>query len=377
MEKYNLDDQLKELKDTEMTAIPEVVRARLDSTYASLADQPFTPVKNSTASWKRWTVSVTAAAAMLGVGVYTTALVSPAMAESLKQIPLIGSIFSSIQVDSGLQAAGVQGLTTSVTVSDSFEGITMGISEVIFDGTRAAFAVKINAPQGIDGKFYTGEKGNSLDDAIEEIFVSIDGKEPNAPDSPVNGVFYGAAGKEHPDTMTFEINDRSGENPSLKLPDSFTATFYVELKGVDHKFKLEVPVKRTVQHAVRFQPKASRTHNGLTFSVTDVEMTSATTNLAINVKVDEKVKVEEKKTDEIMEIEYALFDDQEHQVDAVSGEGMFDKNQLIQTERYVSVKGKPHYLIVRPYIDKDDDEKASPDEYIKELELKIEVPAQK
>lgn len=79
----------------------------------------------------------TAAAAILGVTVLASGFVSPAMADALKQIPVLGQIYSlwgENNGDPGVQQA--EDFITNVNQSVTQGNVTMNIPTLLFDGTR-------------------------------------------------------------------------------------------------------------------------------------------------------------------------------------------------------------------------------------------------
>lgn len=152
-----------------------LVRSHLDKTYASLLETGNESKKKTSRSWMRGLASLTAAAALLGVGVFASGFVSPTMADSLKQIPLVGSIFNLIEADLGLQSAGKLGLTSDVNSTVSYKDIRFNVTETVYGGTQAAFAVNVSAPNLKEGMFDTGEDNVELSNAIDSLFVEING----------------------------------------------------------------------------------------------------------------------------------------------------------------------------------------------------------
>ncbi|WP_283657373.1 DUF4179 domain-containing protein [Paenibacillus sp. RC343] len=128
---------------------------------------------------KRNTIIVTsimlAMTFMLMVG---TGFISPTMAASLKQIPGMNSIFQ-LAGDLGLQTADEKGLLSKPNLSDTHDGLTLSVPEVIFDGTRVSIALERKTS---DKRFLNTELPLLLDDLI----LSINGEEINSSYVPTN-----------------------------------------------------------------------------------------------------------------------------------------------------------------------------------------------
>ncbi len=96
--------------------------------------------------WVKKTAISVSAAAVLGGVVLGSGFVSPAMADALKNVPLIGSVFQ-YNFDPTLKQASISGLTTEPNLSVTRDGLTLNIKEVMYDGTRLAFMIE---RQGMD-----------------------------------------------------------------------------------------------------------------------------------------------------------------------------------------------------------------------------------
>ncbi|MCM3713841.1 DUF4179 domain-containing protein [Halalkalibacter oceani] len=107
------------------------------------------------------------AAVFAGVLLIGSASVSPAMANVVSQIPLIGSIFTEIG-DDGLKKVSEQGLSQVVGQSDHSDGTTVVIDEAFYDGTRFSIGYRAESDAPIEN-YVLG-----LDS------IKIDGKTPKA-----------------------------------------------------------------------------------------------------------------------------------------------------------------------------------------------------
>ncbi len=78
---------------------------------------------------------------ILGAGVVGAGFVSPTMAATLKQIPGIGSIFYGLSSDE-IQTAVDKGILSHPNESVTHDGITLTLSDVLYDGTRLSFSIE-------------------------------------------------------------------------------------------------------------------------------------------------------------------------------------------------------------------------------------------
>lgn len=364
MDPSKLEVELKKYKYTEGTPMSPLVRSRLDETYASLPEMS-TVRKGSTSRQRiRKMASVAVATVMLGGAVFASGFISPVMAQSIKQIPVVGSLFSSIEADLGLRAAGEQGLTSSVNKSISYQDVKLNVTETVYDGTRAVFLLHVTAPNLKEGMFDTGEKVVKLSNAIDSIVFKVNGQVKG-------GVNYSSAGGAHPNVLIFEeILTAKDQNASATMPDTFNAEVLVKLAGINHEFTLDVPFQKTTKDILNLKPNATQTSGDRSFSVSEVNVTPVTTRLLTTITLDDQA------ADQLTHTRVAVFDDHGRQLPALNGEATLEGNKIMFDGRYAST-GKTKYLIIKPFVYQDDfSEKVQEDQFIKGLELKIELPAQ-
>ena len=98
-----------------------------------------------------------ASAAVVALGLLVgSAAVSPAMAEIVSKIPLIGSIFSESE-DVGLAQVSELGFTHIVKESKTIGDKTITVDEVFFDGTRFTFSYSFKTKEPVD-EFYLEQR---------------------------------------------------------------------------------------------------------------------------------------------------------------------------------------------------------------------------
>ncbi|TQR33403.1 DUF4179 domain-containing protein [Brevibacillus brevis] len=364
MDQSKFDVELKEYKRTKDSTMSPLVRARLDATYAALPEMS----RERKVQRLRKAPYVAAAAVILGATVFTSGFISPVMAQSIKQIPYVGSLFSLIEADLGLRAAGEQGLSSKVNRSISHQDMKLEVTETVFDGTRAVYLLNVSAPNLKDGMFDTGAEVVKLSDAIENVTFSIDGKGQDDPGSLVTGGFFYSAGESHPNFLVFEeILKKPDHNSTGKIPDSFRAEVVVKLAGIDQAFKLDIPFQKATNNTIQLKPNAIQSNDGISFEVSEVNVTPVTTRLLYSVKLDGETSDKS--------IRAALFDDQGRQLTSLHGEGERKDNTLTFDARYASAQGQPKYFIIKPFVVKDHfAETVTDDQFIKGLEIKVDLP---
>lgn len=361
METFNDAKEFKKIESGRSEMSP-LVRSRLDETYAFIAGQSRRAVARKSSRSRRLALATTAAG-VLAVGLFTSSFLSPAMASSLKNIPVIGSIFSTIQGDTGLRLAGDLGLTSAVNRTVAYEDVNLEVTEALYDGQRAAFLLNVTAPNLENGTYNNGKKNMRLSQAVSDITFTADGKEQNG------GIFYGSAGDAHPNTLVFEaiVDPKTA-------PDSLDATVTIALDGIDHAFTVDIPFKKTTDTTIALSPNAVATSDDLAFSVSEVRVTPITTRLTTSIALTDATTLTRKEERRLIKIGIAVFDDQGRRLNALNGDGVIEGNRLVFDRRYASQPGESKYLIVKPFIIKDDfAENVGEDQFIKGLETRIEL----
>lgn len=345
------------------TEISPLVRARLDETYAHLSQQAQRTVKKKPTGYRRLALASTAAG-VLAVGVFISAFASPAIASSLKNIPVIGSIFASIQSDMGLRIAGELGLTSTVNRTVAYEDVNLKVTETLYDGQRAAFLLNVTAPNLDNGTYNNGKKDMRLSQAVSNIEFEIDGKTQNG------DIFYGSVGEAHPNTLLFEVV----MDPQT-APYSFDSSITITLDGIDHEFAVNIPFEKTTNQTAELSPGTVTSSDNLTFSVDKAWVTPITTRLTTSIALTDAVTLTDNEEKRLLNIRVAIFDDQGRRLTPLNGEGVIEGNRLVFDYRYASQLGTSKYYIAKPFIIKDSfEEDIEEKQYLKGLETIIELP---
>lgn len=367
---FNIDQKLKE-QAKERPIMSEIVRNRIDATLGSLPESPNTlnieqGAGRGLRKGLRRTAAATIAAGVLGVTVFASGFVSPVMADSLRQIPLVGSLFSSIEADMGLRTAGNEGLTTPVNRSFAYQDVELEVLETVYDGTRAAFLVHVTAPNLNQGMYDNGKDIVKLSSGIENVFFQVNGSRPDS------GLFYSSTGANEPDTLLFEQVIPSDQKDAF--PDQFDAKVKLTLQGIDHEFELTVPFAKSTDNIHHVQPDTVITHDLYTAAVTKADVTPVTTRLTTVIGLNDKSTLTAKEEEQLRHIGFAVYDDQGRQLTALSGEGIYEGNQLKSERIYATTAKDVKYLVVKPFEIKDDfAEEVKDTQFIKGMEMKIQL----
>lgn len=314
---------------------------------------------------------VTAPAAMIFSLLFVTSLVSPTLAATIKDVPILSSIFK-FAGDLGLKTADEKGLSTKLHTSVTHEGFTLSVSEVVYDGTRVSI--------GIESPHQEDEK-ETLMERISNIELFINGA-PVKSYTPENSMSIGSIimpGKDN-DSAIIEFSDLRNQGGS-PFPEQFNLTLYVTITGIQDPLKVDIPVVTQVKEYLTLQPNISREYDNIYFTVENIKLTPITTNITTRVVLTDNSNFTQSLQTRMMS--FAIFDDQGHELEEIGGMGTSDGNIHISDSRFQPFESTPKTIILKPYIylfDENEmgafqmDENNEPKiQYIPELEVTIPI----
>ncbi|OBA08290.1 Tat pathway signal protein [Paenibacillus polymyxa] len=333
---------------------------------------------------------------ILGAGVVGAGFVSPTMAATLKQIPGIGGIFYGLSADE-IQTAVDKGILSHPNETVSHDGITLTLSDVLYDGTRLSFSIERqgeNMPEGSVSPYLpTDAKTESSDkewlkkhkvpekDQLKGYFkyfpeVLINGKKI---DSHLNS--YGDDPKK--------MNSVIGEFMKLdSLPDEFELTIRTSMTGVDEPYEFKVPVKID-NTMITVKPNETKNSGNFSYTVKELKSTSTTTRLVLDSKGEVPASPEQTGEYAPTMMYYDIVDDQGNMLKQRQF-GYFHSKPRTEyhvDELYDALKPGTKYVTIKPFtltvkpadwsiVGEVNDEhgnevKKGDKTYIKELEMKI------
>ncbi|OWA37554.1 hypothetical protein B9G55_05745 [Saccharibacillus sp. O16] len=369
MNRSNTEQQLElALKSTAMENKPmsPLVRARLDAAYASLPETAHSsPTVRSTRSrlspLRRATV-VAASTLVISAGLFASGFVSPAMADTIREIPVIGSLFSKMEGDAGLRSAGERQQGLFVDASAAEGDTSMRVKETIFDGSRVAFALELTVP---------GIKNTSkLEEEIQNVTLNVGGQE-------LGGFFYTSPQKEKAGTYSVLMNLPLNGADTRELGQHFDGTVSVTLQHQEKPLVVHVPFKRVVSaHERHLSPGPSVVGADYTLHVDTFDVTASTVQLATSLTLNDTASKPKQQEDRLLPVLFDLIDDQGRTLDVVGGEGQLNGGTMKYVSNYGADLGQAQYVIIKPYTQADSDHSSSKN-YIKDLEVKIDLHANK
>ncbi|WP_060531504.1 DUF4179 domain-containing protein [Paenibacillus bovis] len=312
-------------------------------------------------------------AAVLFLGLASSAYVSPSMAKALKEIPGASHIFA-MAGDAGLKTADEQELLTRTSLADSHDGIHLMAPEFMYDGTRLSIALKRQLGDGQTPQ-------QSLIQSIHDVQLQIDG-------APIS-TYAGANGNNtvdpmmipgyDPDTLIMEFSDRRNQQGPA-FPDQFQLTVQMKIDGAKQPFTIHLPIQKNTQAMKIVTPNIQRQDKHVQFTVAKMEFTPVTTNITTKIQLSGGQKID---LDTIM-IHYDVVDDQGHKLSELSGGNGYyehDGSTLTTDSRFAPFTTLPKSITIKPYrqlLQKDDPSQFQMDangnikvEYLPELEVTI------
>lgn len=365
------------------------------------------PIKKNKSTFMKKAVIATFSAATVGVFIISSSFFSPVMAESLKKIGVVNSVFK-LAGDLGLRTADVKGLATEVHQSDTHDGITLSIPEVINDGARFAIAVYRDAPDLTS--YLNGVKVNedgtatseseSAKGTIQQVELFFNGKPLNVTTDSlarrINPEIAPGADKNSAILMFSDLSN-NGLGDSA-LPNKFDVTIKLILSGVKEPFNMKFPVQKNTKDNIVLSAGMTKEFDHLRITLEKAELTPITTRLAITVdgtseNIPKKYRADKglvTKTDlqtKFPGLAYDLFDDQGNTVGIVSGFGHDEirEGYAYYDLTYEPFKEIPKSITIKPYMHVLKDQSKPSGEflydsngepvkaYIKELEMTIPV----
>lgn len=363
--------------------VPEVVRLRMDEAYGQLRSGnrgqrsgSRTSGSQTSGSQTRFRRGMKRAAGVAGAAAVCAALllgsafVSPAMAETLKRVPIVNSVIS-LMGDMGLRTAEQQGLVTSVDRRLTQGEVTINLSQTMYDGTRLVLVMN---REGADAGGETLSdwwdiKKNKTDRIASNVEFWVGGK-------PLNTAWSVKSGSENPNALIVTMYDAD----RLGLPETFDLTVKMTIAKIGQTFEFEVPDVTRLSPAAVLTSSEIRSLDGLTLSVQKLTLTPATASLVLRIGgengMDYRAMLDQLpdryKLTGFLNLEYDLVDEQGTIQTMLSGHGQDEDGVGYQTINYMPFDKLPDSLTVKPYIWEGENKTYLPELFIT---IPVEEPA--
>ncbi|WP_433595892.1 DUF4179 domain-containing protein [Lysinibacillus xylanilyticus] len=317
---------------------------------------------------------ITASAAMVFSFLFVTSLISPTMAATIKQVPVLSSIFK-LAGDLGLQTADEKGLSTKLHTSVTRDDFTLNVSEVVYDGTRVSIAIE---------RPHVENEKETLMDRISDIKLFINGNPRSSfapdPENAMNGIYINQ-GKDNDSAIIEFVDERNqGGRP---FPEQFDLTLSTTITGIQNPLIIDIPVKNKIEDYVTLQPNVSRQFDNIHFTIEKIQLTPITTNITTRTILTDNSPVAE------LTMGIDVVDERGHKLKLSGGLGSYESNgsDMIMDHRYTPFESIPKTITLKPYIhlfkeypkgEFQLDENGEPKiQYIPELEVTLPINSQK
>ncbi|WP_047150326.1 DUF4179 domain-containing protein [Aneurinibacillus tyrosinisolvens] len=272
MNDKKVDEMLRRFGAENKTEVPSFFSSGLDEILEKLPQHSpaAAPVSLHKKKQRRKLPYIAGAAAVTALCIFGSGFISPAMAQVLREVPLIGSVFEKVG-DPILQDMSKQGLISQPQKTATDKGIEMRITDVFYDGSRLALGYKL--------KTENNQPLNKVENQSMPLQWSL--SVPETDNVQWIGDVTEKAGKDGEYSgkidFNFDIEKRFRENFTLQLA--------VEaIHGVKGSWKFSIPIStRKVEKAsTTFQPMVTKKWNGMTYTVERVTFSPATTQVIVN-----------------------------------------------------------------------------------------------
>ncbi|WP_071393350.1 DUF4179 domain-containing protein [Bacillus tuaregi] len=305
----------KQLKNDVNRSLPSMIDTRVEETLKRL------PGKKPK---RRFFYGLTAAAAAL-ILTFGLSFFSPTFANSLKDIPVIGSAIEFVG-DIGMKKGKEKGLTTVMGEQVEIDGQLITFTETLYDGGEIHIGYLMQAPEKAQNDHFM----NNL-----ELF--IDGK-------PIGG--YGMGGRE----SEIEKGMYAG-TISVSVRDDIPDSFVLGIRPREGKaWSVELPVERKGNHESYLVQKVEQ-QKDLTILYDQITFFPTSTEIALRLLIDEKAFHSNK----YMMLDYQVIDDKGRVLQPFSGGGggggPVDGKVLQSFKQYYEpLEEQPKSLTIKPYL---------------------------
>lgn len=345
-----LEEQLKNCQSLLPDQLSDITRSKLNETYQIIreTDNSISPIQRKikgSRTINKWWVS-TAAAAILGVTIIGSGFVSPVMADALKQIPVLGQIYSlwgEKNLDPGVQQA--EDFITNVNQSVTHGNVTMNIPTLLFDGTR--ILMNLTTPGNRLASEPNSPPSDANKGALDTLEVLYKGQPLNWDYEHING--------ETASSIMVQVLSTTSINQTVQFPDQFDLTVNVTLKGYDVPFQFILPVTRSTPVTV-LTSEETKHHDNINLQISKLEITPITTQLSVEYKTKPGQSIEEMLASipskykgangGIIALKYDIVDEHGVQLKPI-GYHPFSESYNIRFEPF---KTLPHTVTIKPYL---------------------------
>lgn len=284
-------------------------------------------------------IAAAAAAFVLLIG---GSFLSPTVAESMRHVPGVSSLFR-LAGDLGLQAADEKGLVTSYGQSVTHHGLTLSIPVAAYDGARVAVGVERSNLSGLQ----ESNSCNTLMESLSEIQLLIDGKRIGdyAYNQHSADIIISPGKNEDSAILMFsDMRNQGGKS----LPDKFDLTVRLTVSGIQEPYQITIPVSMQTKDSIVMKQNISKSGNLFTITYNTVELTPITTSLAARLEISK----DDPLTANDLPFGFEIYDDKGRIVKLLNGSGLHEDNgkTILFNLLYQPYDPIPTSITIKPYV---------------------------
>lgn len=292
---------------------------------AEMDQKKTNPLKNK----KRILVYAMSSIAAVFILLVGTSHFSPALATSLSQIPIIGSVFGDSDLI-GLQQAQEKGLTTQIGETQTINGISVTLDEILYDQNNITIGLLIESEEELE-EFYFGS----------DMEFTINGEAPDASS--------GSYGEEILSTTSLTAIQEISVTD--EMPDHFDLGLLLQGENGE-KFYFSAPIK-LVGNIEKVPMQHTETADGIELDVTEFSYGDA--GASISFTSTEDAKAADAGISRASAIEFKMIDQDGNKIEShsggVQGERIKDKMVYTSHKQFAPIDSSVSELTITPYLE--------------------------
>ncbi|MEK5431133.1 DUF4179 domain-containing protein [Lysinibacillus sp. FSL R7-0073] len=254
------------------------------------------------------------------------AYVSPTFADTLSKLPIIGSVFKESGLP-GLKIASEQGLTKAVGETQTINGISVTVDEVLYDESHITAGITIESDRELS-QYYFGAGMN----------FTINGAQPNVSTGSYSENILSPSARTGISTLDVKLVE--------DMPDTFELGLLLEGENGE-KWTFSTPIQK-ITEIVQIPVNHQQQIDGIQLHVSNISVSPS------GISLDYEATVKGTIDHPPATIEFMLTDGQGREIASHSGGGkaQFDDGiwKLSSTKSFDPAEKNIEKLIITPYL---------------------------
>ncbi|MFJ7733676.1 DUF4179 domain-containing protein [Lysinibacillus sp. NPDC097231] len=305
------------------------VRAAIANGIQQAEEQSHPSKQKPRISIRKPLLYVASAAAAFSIMIGSAAYVSPTFASTLSKLPIIGSVFND-SGSLGLKQASEQGLTRTVGETQTINGISVTVDEVLYDESRITVGMSIESEKELSQLYFRAGMN-----------FTINGKNPIVSAGGYSEKILSPTARTG--ISTFDVKQIDN------MPDSFELGLTLEgEKG--EKWEFTTPIKKITD--ITYLPvNHQQTVDGIQLDVSKISFSPA--GIALDYKATEKGTIDNPRVGAAF-MEFRMTDGYGKEIASYSGAGKGEFEDGVwnfsSTKNFDPISKDVQKLIVTPYL---------------------------